>query len=60
MQSSISEFMKIAITVVVIAALLFVVGYKMVDSEVTNTTDGYQKTVVDKNPPVTTAPPTSR
>lgn len=55
MQSSIAEFMKIALTVVVIAALLFVVGYKMVDSEVTGT-GGYQESVTSKNPPATSAP----
>lgn len=58
MQSSISEFMKIALTVVMIAALLFAVGYKMVDGEITNTTDGYQKSVADKAPPLTSAPNT--
>lgn len=55
MQSSISEFMKIALAVVVIAALLFVVGYKMVDTEVTGT-GGYQKSVEGAVVPVTSAP----
>lgn len=59
MQSSISEFMKIALTVVMIAALLFAVGYKMVDDEVTGA-GGYKASVDSKAPPVTTAPPAAR
>lgn len=59
MQSSISEFMKIALAVVVIAALLFVVGYKMVDDEVTGA-GGYKSAVEAKAAPTTAIPSGTR
>jgi hypothetical protein len=36
--------MKMAVSVIVIAALLFIVGYKMVDTEITGT-NGYKSTI---------------
>ncbi|MFE7064177.1 hypothetical protein ACFVAD_18770 [Sutcliffiella sp. NPDC057660] len=36
MNGSISTFMKVALTVTMIVGLLFMVGYKLVDSEVSN------------------------
>lgn len=56
MNTSIAQFMKIALTVVVIAGLLFVVGYKMIDSEITDTSGGYQKSVTDVGPPAKSGP----
>lgn len=38
MNSSLSTFMKIAVTVIVIVALLFTVGYKMIHTETTDYT----------------------
>lgn len=46
MNTSIAQFMKIALNVVVITAILFLFGYSMVDDKVTGT-DGYQKTITD-------------
>ncbi len=51
--------MKIALTVIVISALLFFVGYKMVDDEITGT-GGYQKTIEGVEMPTTDAPRTTR
>ena len=45
MNTSIAQFMKIALTVVVITAILFLFGYKMVDDKVTGA-DGYQQTII--------------
>lgn len=59
MNTSIAQFMKIALTVVVIAGLLFAVGYKMVDTEVTGT-GGYQKSIEGVNPPTTAVPSGTR
>ncbi|MFP7442552.1 MULTISPECIES: hypothetical protein [Bacillus] len=59
MNASISQFMKIALTVIVISALLFFVGYKMVDDEITGT-GGYQKTIEGVEMPTTDAPRTTR
>ncbi|MCM3619740.1 hypothetical protein M3936_19400 [Sutcliffiella horikoshii] len=36
MNSSISTFMKVALTVTIIVGLLFMVGYSLVDGEVAN------------------------
>ncbi|EAR66183.1 hypothetical protein B14911_10627 [Bacillus sp. NRRL B-14911] len=59
MNASISQFMKMALTVIVISALLFFVGYKLVNDEITGT-GGYQKTVEGVEMPTTAAPRTTR
>ncbi|MFP7442551.1 MULTISPECIES: hypothetical protein [Bacillus] len=59
MNASISQFMKIALTVIVISALLFFVGYQMVDTEITGT-GGYKSTVEGVEMPATSAPRTAR
>ncbi|UAL49888.1 hypothetical protein K7887_22485 (plasmid) [Sutcliffiella horikoshii] len=44
MNSSISTFMKVALTVTMIVGLLFMVGYTLVDGEVAN-----YKSVIESN-----------
>jgi hypothetical protein len=44
--------MKMAVSVIVIAALLFIVGYKMVDTEITGT-NGYKGTIEGPAMPTT-------
>ncbi|MFE7064179.1 hypothetical protein ACFVAD_18780 [Sutcliffiella sp. NPDC057660] len=44
MSTSLATFMKIALTVTVIVACLFMVGYKMIDDE----TDAYKGIVEDQ------------
>jgi hypothetical protein len=56
MQTSVSEFMKIAAAVMVIAGLLFFVGYKMIDDEAKQ----YETTIKAPNQPATSGPPTER
>jgi hypothetical protein len=56
MNTSLATFMKTALTVIVIVALLFAVGYQMVENEITNGTTGYKTSIESKNPPTTTAP----
>jgi hypothetical protein len=56
MQTSVSEFMKIAAAVMVIAGLLFFVGYKMIDDEASQ----YKTTIESPAQPVSSKPPTSR
>jgi hypothetical protein len=55
MNTSLSTFMKTALTVVVIVALLFAVGYQMVENEVTGT-GGYKTSIENQNAPSTSAP----
>jgi hypothetical protein len=50
--TSIAKFMSIALTVVVISALLFLVGYRMVDTEVTGT-GGYEEEITGVGIPQT-------
>jgi hypothetical protein len=52
MNTSLATFMKLAVSVIVIAALLFIVGYKMVDSEITGT-NGYKSTIEGPAMPTT-------
>jgi preprotein translocase subunit SecF len=54
MNNSLATFMKMAVSVIVIAALLFIVGYKMVDDEVTGT-NGYKTTIEGLAQPTTAA-----
>ncbi len=57
MNQSLSTFLKIAVTVVVIAALLFVVGYQMIDDEITH----YQTDdIANTNHPLDTSAPGTR
>ncbi|EAR66184.1 hypothetical protein B14911_10632 [Bacillus sp. NRRL B-14911] len=51
--------MKMALTVIVISALLFFVGYQMVDTEITGT-GGYKSTIEGVEMPATSAPRTAR
>ncbi|NLP52206.1 hypothetical protein [Bacillus sp. RO1] len=57
MNSSISQFMKIALTVTVIVALLFVVGYTLIDGEVADYGDVIES---DDNHGLTTGAPGTR
>ncbi|EAR66185.1 hypothetical protein B14911_10637 [Bacillus sp. NRRL B-14911] len=59
MNASISQFMKMALTVIVISALLFFVGYKMVDSEITGA-GGYKSTIEGVEMPTTGSPRAAR
>jgi hypothetical protein len=52
MQTSVSEFMKIAAAVMVIAGLLFFVGYKMIDDEATQ----YKTTIESPVAPTSKVP----
>jgi hypothetical protein len=52
MNTSLATFMKLAVSVIVIAALLFIVGYKMVDSEITGPS-GYKSTIEGPSMPTT-------
>jgi len=54
MNGTLSSFMKLALTAIVIAALLFIIAYKMVDTEVTGT-GGYKGTIEGITIPTTAA-----
>jgi hypothetical protein len=56
MQTSVSEFMKIAAAVMVIAGLLFFVGYKMIDDEAKQ----YETTIKGPVVPVSSGAPANR
>jgi high-affinity Fe2+/Pb2+ permease len=57
MNTSLSTFLKIGVTVVVIAALLFSVGYKMIETETTT----YQTDKISStNHPLSTTSSSSR
>jgi len=51
--------MKLALTAIVIAALLFIVAYKMVDTEITGT-GGYKGTIEGVVTPSTAVPSGTR
>ncbi|MGE8081330.1 hypothetical protein [Peribacillus loiseleuriae] len=54
MKSALAAFMGLALTATVIVALLFMVGYKVVDDEITGP-DGYSDTVTKVASPETSA-----
>lgn len=59
MKKSLLEFMGVAAGVIIFTALIFIVGYKMVDSEVTGT-NGYKSTIENVTIPTTAVPSGTR
>jgi hypothetical protein len=59
MNTSLATFMKLAVSVIVIAALLFIVGYKMVDTEITGA-GGYKGTIEGPAIPTVAVPSGTR
>jgi len=57
MNTSLSTFLKIGVTVIVIAALLFSVGYSMIERETTT----YESDIIsNNNHPLSTSSPSNR
>ncbi len=54
MKSALATFMGLALTATVIFALMFMVGYKVVDDEITGS-GGYSDTVTKVEKPLTSA-----
>jgi len=59
MNGTLSTFMKLALTAIVIAALLFIVAYKMIDTEVTGA-GGYKGTIEGVTIPTVAVPTGTR
>jgi magnesium-transporting ATPase (P-type) len=59
MNTSLAQFMKIAVTAIAISALLFIVGYKMIDTETTGA-GGYKTTIEGVTIPTTAIPSGTR
>ena len=59
MNTSLAQFMKVAVTAIAISALLFIVGYRMIDQETTGTT-GYKGTIEGVTIPTVAVPSGAR